>query len=662
MATIILCGLESKPKLNGRDIKLIDFHADKGRWEVELEGDLPMVDLFRIDWHKNWDEPLKEDTLKLNKPPVGPSFKEFFEQELEKRKCAHIRKEIIALDNNMQTIWALDSEGEVTPDLQGSHINRRAEAGHISEATFPLYFQKHPAGGKTLAVRPCCLRVREDESVEKLRSRKVEMLVGANHSKPILDGQYAALGPWQATSYQWAVRPDIRGLWDVNVDGSGAPVLLHSREVLDEANGQALQDPVRIASWSRVSGQKAVYARFAYQRGQVILEEEASILARKPSAQDLLQVWRQFLQLPDKRQEEVLDLCRGEEGSGNNCMWRFLQRDPPFRERVEMTRKMFEDECEDFRNLSSRDREQAWNVMRAFDTNCLQHAHWEGRLLYLFIGRINHSCKPNAVLVDPKLNPDSQNPRKKTLIALCDIAEGEEITVSYLSEDDLLQPYEQRQKSLTPFGFKCVCASCSDESYEGNFRVFACKATESCSGTHAATHSALQPCCACGVEASDPQEVLTLDAMFSDTFSSLMQNLTAEDPLTSPNPLVQIVEAAEHSGCAPTHWVVCKARDVLSCFYQKNRRPELAADNIEPILELQARALGYRGWQRQEARGNHLAQLGRFKEAFACYVEALVYVKQMSPDLHVAQSQRSERIRTKLREVIDAQAPQADDN
>ena len=26
----------------------VAFHADRGRWEVELEGAMPMVDLFKI--------------------------------------------------------------------------------------------------------------------------------------------------------------------------------------------------------------------------------------------------------------------------------------------------------------------------------------------------------------------------------------------------------------------------------------------------------------------------------------------------------------------------------------------------------------------------------------------------------------------------------------
>eukprot|EP00913_Durusdinium_trenchii_P018393 g17278.t1 len=61
MATVLLRGLESKPKLNGRQVNLVCFHEERGRWEVELEGAMPMVDLFKVEWNDDWWEPVDND-------------------------------------------------------------------------------------------------------------------------------------------------------------------------------------------------------------------------------------------------------------------------------------------------------------------------------------------------------------------------------------------------------------------------------------------------------------------------------------------------------------------------------------------------------------------------------------------------------------------------
>lgn len=42
----------------------------------------------------------------------------------------------------------------------------------VCQRSFPLQFQKKAPEGRTLAVRPSCLRVREEETVEALRKRK----------------------------------------------------------------------------------------------------------------------------------------------------------------------------------------------------------------------------------------------------------------------------------------------------------------------------------------------------------------------------------------------------------------------------------------------------------------------------------------------------------
>lgn len=78
------------------------------------------------------------------------------------------------------------------------------------------------------------------------------------------------------------------------------------------------------------------------------------------------------------------------------------------------------------------------------------------RAVFLTVARLNHSCIPNA---QGNLNtalPGSQF----TIHALREIAEGEEITISYLHDE--LGIRSARQKRLKDgYGFECACEICS---------------------------------------------------------------------------------------------------------------------------------------------------------------------------------------------------------
>ncbi|XP_041005192.1 histone-lysine N-methyltransferase ATXR2 isoform X2 [Juglans microcarpa x Juglans regia] len=69
---------------------------------------------------------------------------------------------------------------------------------------------------------------------------------------------------------------------------------------------------------------------------------------------------------------------------------------------------------------------------------------------------MNHSCCPNAKAFKREEDRDGQ----ATLIALCPISKGEEVTISYVDED---LPFEERQALLADYGFKCKCPKCLQE-------------------------------------------------------------------------------------------------------------------------------------------------------------------------------------------------------
>lgn len=77
--------------------------------------------------------------------------------------------------------------------------------------------------------------------------------------------------------------------------------------------------------------------------------------------------------------------------------------------------------------------------------------------LYPKIARINHACRPNtSYFWNARLG-------KQVVYASRRIEEGEELSISYIP---LLHTYEDREKRLDQYGFKCTCDACALEKDE----------------------------------------------------------------------------------------------------------------------------------------------------------------------------------------------------
>lgn len=627
----MLRGLEKKPKLNGREVKLVAFHADRGRWEVELEGAMPMVDLFKIEWHDDWWEPFDDDKYSSLRKEPGVTFKELLMQKLERLKLTD-GQALSVVDCNGRAVSVFDGRGVLLTELSGKHLPRKVETeSEVCQRSFPLQFQKKSPEGRTLAIRPSSLHVREDDDIERLRKRKVEMSVGAVHAKPELDGQYGLLGAFQGSSRRWEVMPDARGLWDIQADGTAAPVKLRSQELCDEATGATLQDPVQVEDWKLKGGEKAVVAKVAFTKGQVIMEDEPSMTAA--FSLDMGKLMQGLKGLSPSMQEAVLQLSQGPDSLPSLRS----ENSQPFNKDTLLAASA------EFGQLSDGLQDQIWGMMRIFDANCFFHSRSSSKLLYLALARVNHSCRPNAVLGDPKLaerDPKLHSklqpfdPLKKALVAAEDIGEGEEITVNYLSADELLEPRQLRREKLWErFGFECCCTRCLDEEADAALRVFRCEGSSDASGREVGLD----------VKAAEEMHV----ASFMDLWKTLPR-----DGLVSPDPLVAIAEmASEH--LAPTHWLLCKVRYVLSCFYEKSQRPALAVENLQGILELEQRILGCNSPGKLEQKGDQLMMKGDLPQAFDCYAQVLKVLKTHSPD-PPGSSPQCEEMRRKLRSVLDA--------
>ena len=80
---------------------------------------------------------------------------------------------------------------------------------------------------------------------------------------------------------------------------------------------------------------------------------------------------------------------------------------------------------------------------------------FEGGRIYAQISRINHDCNPNAVV---QTDGDTQR-----ILAAADIAEGEEITISYLGILLYTETSVRKEKLRTTKFFVCQCQRCLDK-------------------------------------------------------------------------------------------------------------------------------------------------------------------------------------------------------
>jgi hypothetical protein len=78
----------------------------------------------------------------------------------------------------------------------------------------------------------------------------------------------------------------------------------------------------------------------------------------------------------------------------------------------------------------------------------------EGSGFYSIHSCFNHSCDPNCRVLLPR---DDLENAKAIVQVTRDVEEGEELTMSYIEEDE---PYAVRQEQLRDYGFECRCQKC----------------------------------------------------------------------------------------------------------------------------------------------------------------------------------------------------------
>eukprot|EP00977_Amphora_coffeiformis_P006253 scaffold1341_cov178-Amphora_coffeaeformis.AAC.30 len=81
----------------------------------------------------------------------------------------------------------------------------------------------------------------------------------------------------------------------------------------------------------------------------------------------------------------------------------------------------------------------------------------DGTAMYFTACKMNHSCEPNVIVLYKGRGWGRRHPLTAYCIAYRDIVEGEELTISYIENDD---PLEKRQNDLSNYGFVCTCTKC----------------------------------------------------------------------------------------------------------------------------------------------------------------------------------------------------------
>jgi hypothetical protein len=88
-----------------------------------------------------------------------------------------------------------------------------------------------------------------------------------------------------------------------------------------------------------------------------------------------------------------------------------------------------------------------------------------GNAFYSLQACLNHSCVPNA----RAFKRDQDKNGNAVILAVGKISPGEEITISYISED--ADSLEERSEELRDYGFQCGCEKCSAERLARELQV-----------------------------------------------------------------------------------------------------------------------------------------------------------------------------------------------
>jgi len=230
----------------------------------------------------------------------------------------------------------------------------------------------------------------------------------------------------------------------------------------------------------------------ALQPGDLICTEKPVLAIMQKDAAptyDELQAWvDKFATLDANTRDRILDLdCNTKAASGGAVASLVGKRGEVITDALKIPADLPVDDV--------------WELLRIIESNTVEVSTKGGAVLSLLLlgaSHLNHSCLPNALLGLGKGGAIEVR-------ALRTIAPGDEVSISYIDEEELLGPTFDRQKALRArWQFKCACERCSRPDVT---RAFRCPKL-SCSGLLYATAAGdglLTSCGACGKTLNGPQ-------------------------------------------------------------------------------------------------------------------------------------------------------------
>lgn len=230
-------------------------------------------------------------------------------------------------------------------------------------------------------------------------------------------------------------------------------------------------------------------------------------------------------------------------------------------------------------------------LLQVWILNCFEHSDSPlGYSTYFMSSFMSHSCSPNAVW-----HYDGDD---FVLRARRDIAVHDEISVSYLSEDSLLESIPVRRKHLKDSKhFFCECSRCSgkrDQSRGFRCPVSTCGATlfvGSC-GDSVALSKQLKilvgiECSSCGhcVQDDEAVQMLQEEQWLENTLEQLERRLEKSGMIKLVGPMEEACERGEKS--LAQHWLLDKCWHLLSDMYNNGNRQKDAEELMRKRITFQ---------------------------------------------------------------------------
>jgi hypothetical protein len=251
--------------------------------------------------------------------------------------------------------------------------------------------------------------------------------------------------------------------------------------------------------------------------------------------------------------------------------------------------------------------------------------------LFMNLSSANHGCSPNALKIE-RFNDSSCR-----LVSLLTIEEGEEITVSYMGESQLLEPLSHRKIYLRRWFDACQCVRCTADVDQS--RSFPCP--KACGQGECYAYSdelrGIGPCLSCNEAYTEEQVQEVMEKEKSLTWAYLSRKAQAEGRVAMPDDKNDTLTPGHIDGMlkfavdnlSENNWLVghlakLAFRLYLSAGVQAGDKTmfDEAAKRLGIWIEhfdTQYRRPSFERLQNLQLMGDLLTMLGRDAEAFNVY-------------------------------------------